>query len=74
MGVERIKQNLGLPSQSNTSFKNDEKAVLDYCKAQISKAQIERKGKNWYATTATEIYTINVYNHCIITAHKKAQR
>jgi len=77
MGVERIKRNLGLPSVSNQSFRNDAEDVIKYCKQQIAKAKaagkIERpnNGKNWYASTDTEEYTINVYSHTIITAHKK---
>jgi len=71
LGIERIKQNLGLRNQSSTSFQNDEKIVMDYCKAQIKKAAVERRGKNWYATIGDEEYTINVFSHTIITAHRK---
>lgn len=71
LGIERIKKNLGLSSIPNQSFRNEEQEVIQYCKEQLKKANVERNGKNWYASTDTEIYTINAYNHCIITAHKK---
>lgn len=70
-GLERIKRNLGLPSVSNQSFRNEEQEVIKYCKEQLKKAKIVREGKNWYATTDSEVFTINVYSHTIITAHKK---
>ena len=74
MGIDRIRQNLGLKDKlvHGRYIQQDAKEVMEYCKKQIQKATVERKGKNWYATTPCgEVYTVNVYSHTIITAHKQ---
>lgn len=62
LGIQRIKKNLGLNTQSLT----------DYCRTIILKpnAIIERKGKNWYITVDNIILTVNANSYTIITAHK----
>lgn len=62
MGINRIKQNLGL----------DTSDVVKWCYDFIndSKTTIERKGKNWYATADNIIITVNAHSYTIITAHK----
>ena len=62
MGIDRIKQNLGL----------DTADVVKWCYDFIkdSKTTIERKGKNWYATADSIIITVNAHSYTIITAHK----
>ncbi len=62
MGIDRIKQNLGL----------DTSDVVKWCYDFIndSKTTIERKGKNWYATADNIIITVNAHSYTIITAHK----
>jgi len=64
LGVERIKNNLGL----NTSD------VVDWCKQAVRHAghdAIQRKGKNWYVYGNGYVLTINANSHTIITAHRK---
>jgi hypothetical protein len=62
LGILRIKNNLKLKT-------ND---VLDWCKNEIMKSnEYYKKGKNWYVCGNEFIITINGYNFCIITAHKK---
>lgn len=62
MGVERIRRNL--------SLKEDD--VLAWCRDRIadSEAVIQRRGKNWYVSTADCVITVNVHSYTIITAHK----
>jgi len=63
LGVFRIKRNLELDDQIDP---------VEYCKMKISdeKTNITKTGKNFYATTAKEIITVNVSKLSIITAHK----
>lgn len=63
LGVNRIKNNLNLEETVD---------VVAWCKEQIREpsTQVERKGKNYYATTATCIITVNASKLSIITAHK----
>lgn len=63
LGIIRIRKNLGL---------GDSVDVIAYCKDVISRPDtlIERKGKNFYATSAKEIITINASKLSIITAHQ----
>ena len=62
MGVERIKRNLQLQTDD----------VVQWCKARIldEGAEIERIGKNWYATVGGYRITVNARSYTIITAHK----
>jgi len=59
LGAKRIKRNLNLTTDD----------VVLWCKQKIKQAKIERKGKNWYATTDNCIITINANSLTIITAH-----
>ena len=61
MGVNRIKKNLSL----------DEADVVEWCKSKImsEKAEISRKGKNWYVCIEGCIITVNARSYTIITAH-----
>ena len=62
MGVERIKRNLQIEVED----------VVAYCKDKIldTNANIERKGKNWYAFIDGCKLTVNAHSYTIITAHK----
>jgi len=62
LGELRIRKNLRL---------DDHIDPVNYCKEKIRAPQthIERKGKNFYATTNTEIITVNAGKCSIITAH-----
>jgi len=63
LGITRIKRNLSLAEEID---------VVAWCKEQIKtqSTKIERKGKNFYATTSTCIITVNASKLSIITAHK----
>ena len=63
LGIMRIKRNLDLAAQID---------VVLYCKERINdpNTTIERNGKNFYATTCTEVITVNASKLSIITAHK----
>ena len=63
LGVIRIQKNLNLAKEID---------AVAWCKDQITapSTQIERKGKNFYATTATSIITVNASKLSIITVHK----
>ncbi len=62
LGEQRIKVNLSLKEDSILFCKN---VILNPL------STITRKGKNWYVEDENCIITINAYNYCIITAHKK---
>lgn len=63
LGIERIKKNL----------KINDINVVSYLKEKIQKDNcvISKVGKNYYCKIENIIITINSYNYCIITAHKK---
>lgn len=63
LGIVRIKKNLKL----------DDIDVVDYIKNLIldGKSTAYKNGKNHYVEIDDNIITINSYNFCIITAHKK---
>ena len=63
LGIERIKRNLCLEVSD----------VVGWCRERIkaSNSGIIRKGKNWYASTAGCVITVNAYSYTIITAHRK---
>lgn len=65
MGVERIRRNL--------SLEIDVDDVVTWCRTKIdsAKANITRRGKNWYVKIAGCIITVNAYSYTIITAHKE---
>ena len=63
LGIERIKRNLGLNNIDVVEFLK--KKILD------KKCIICKKGKNYYCEIDNIIITVNSYNYCIITAHKK---
>ena len=62
MGVERIRRNLGLGEQD----------VAAWCREKIqdSRAEAERRGKNWYIRIDGCEITVNAYSYTIITAHR----
>ena len=62
LGMIRIKKNLSIDSDG-----------VEYCKKKIldKNCKITKQGKNWYCTIDNIVITINSYNYCIITAHKK---
>jgi len=65
LGAERVKNNIGLYCEESPDD------IVKWCVDRINKSNdIERKGKNWYVTTDTEIITINADNYNIITAHR----
>lgn len=61
-GIERIKKNLSLTTDD----------VVNWCREKIKspKAQISRKGKNWYISENDCVITVNANSFTIITAHK----
>jgi len=59
LGVERIRKNMGL----------DTGEVVVWCKEKIRKADIKKKGKNWYASVDNCVITVNAHSFTIITAH-----
>lgn len=60
-GVQRIRKNLSLETED----------VVKWCRQKIEKADVIRKGKNWYARVDDCIITINAYSFTIITAHRE---
>jgi len=62
MGEERIKRNLSLQTDD----------AVQWCAESISnkKAQIERRGKNWYVSIDDCVITVNAHSFTIITAHR----
>lgn len=66
MGVERIRRNLSLGSID----------AVEYCRGLIlsENAQIERRGKNFYARANGCEITVNAFSFTIITAHKIKQQ
>lgn len=62
LGIVRIKKNLKIDCD-----------VVEYLKEKIldSNSNIYKKGKNYYVEIDNIIITVNSYNYCIITAHKK---
>lgn len=61
MGIDRIKKNLKLNTDS----------VVQYCKDKIldKNCSIYKCGKNWYCEINDIKITINSYSYTIITAH-----
>lgn len=61
LGEERIIKNLGITGE-----------VINYLKKKIldNKANIYKRGKNYYCEIDNIIITINSHNYCVITAHK----
>jgi len=59
MGFERISKNLGLKT----------KDIIGWCRKKIEKANITKKGKNWYVQNDDCVITINSSSYTIITAH-----
>ena len=62
MGVERIRRNLGLGEQDGVAWCRE--------KIQDSRAEVERRGKNWYIRIDGCEITVNAYSYTIITAHR----
>ena len=60
LGMERIKKNVNI---------ND----IDYIKKLVLKKEsiIYKKGKNYYCEIDKMIITINSYNYCVITVHRR---
>ena len=50
-----------------------QKEIVEYLKEKIldSNSNIYKKGKNYYVEIDNIVITVNSYNYCIITAHKK---
>lgn len=62
MGVERIKRNLSIDTDD----------VVNWCGKKIHdpKADITRRGKNYYIIVDNCIITVNAHSYTIITAHR----
>jgi len=62
MGVERIRKNLHLSTDS---------APVEYCRQKILEPEcnIYKQGKNWYCEIDGIRITVNSYSYTIITAH-----
>jgi len=61
LGIERIKQNLGLATDN----------VVEWCTQAIRQSdEIIRTGKNWYIKSGNAVITINANSYTIITAYK----
>ncbi|MDE6592487.1 MAG: DUF3781 domain-containing protein [Oscillospiraceae bacterium] len=67
MGIDRIKNNLGLSHECDP---------VEFCSKIIlnKKCEIIRKGKNFYCTSNDIIVTVNAHSYTIITAHKNKGR
>lgn len=67
LGACRIRDNLSLGEGTDP---------VAWCRAAISDPEtaISRRGKNWYATTADCIITVNARSHTIITAHRRGSK
>lgn len=63
LGAVRIRRNLSL----------DVDDVVHWCREKIKspKANICRKGKNWYISIEGCVLTVNANSYTIITAHKE---
>ncbi|MDE7294752.1 MAG: DUF3781 domain-containing protein [Oscillospiraceae bacterium] len=63
MGIDRIKNNLGLSPECDP---------VGFCGEIIlnEKCEIIRKGKNFYCTLNEITVTVNAHSYTIITAHK----
>lgn len=63
MGIDRIRNNLGLSAVSD---------VVEYCKSRImdKRCVIYLRGKNWYCEIDSIKITINSHSYTIITAHR----
>jgi len=63
MGEERIKRNLSLAGAD----------VVQWCRSRIldEKADVSRRGKNWYVQVDGCIITVNAGSYTIITAHRR---
>lgn len=64
LGVIRIQKNAHLSENED---------VISWCKAIVMnpKAEIVRKGKNWYVKLSPYEITLNAYSYTIITVHLK---
>ena len=62
LGSVRIENNLNIDDDVIIYLKNE---ILN------DKALVYKKGKNYYCEIDNIIVTINSYNYCIITAHKR---
>lgn len=64
LGKERIVNNI----------KIDENDIVDYLKNKIQddKCNIFKRGKNYYCDIDDLRITLNSFNYCIITAHKRS--
>ncbi|MDO4355168.1 MAG: DUF3781 domain-containing protein [Clostridia bacterium] len=62
LGAGRIRKNLGLTVADEVAW----------CRDRISdpRAQIVRRGKNWYVTLDGCVITVNASSYTIITAHR----
>ena len=63
MGVDRIRRNMKLGDID----------VVSWCKEKIldKRAEIERRGKNWYVHDNECIITVNASSYTIITVHRR---
>ncbi len=63
MGVDRIRRNM----------KFGDIDVVSWCKEKIldKRAEIERRGKNWYVHDNECIITVNASSYTIITVHRR---
>ena len=65
LGIERVKQNLGLETDE----------VVEWCKQAIKQSdEIIRTGKNWYIKSGNAVITVNAKSYTIITAHSLIER
>lgn len=62
LGAGRIRKNLGLTVADEVAWCRDR--ISD------SRAQIVRRGKNWYVTLDGCVITVNASSYTIITAHR----
>lgn len=62
LGKKRIQKNLNIQDD-----------VISYLikLIQIKESVVYQKGKNYYCSIDSILITINSYNYCVITAHKK---
>lgn len=66
LGAERVKKNIGLDTDTTNAD------VVEWCREVVvdPKANITRRGKNWYVRLDDVLITVNATSSTIITAHR----
>ena len=64
LGAERIRKNVALGEGDDP---------VEWCRGRIlsQRAEITRKGKNWYVSAGDCVITVNAHSLTVITAHRR---